>query len=66
MDCIFLAFNAEGFNKKEQALEVMCQRIERVFSVKILAMHDKSQKVLFGERILKMVNAAQAKKKGKK
>jgi len=58
MDCIFTNFLSEGFSTKEQALEVMCQRIERAFSVKLIAMHDKSQQVVFGERIVKLLQAS--------
>jgi hypothetical protein len=65
MDCIFMAFNAEGFNKREQALDEMCRRIERVFSVDIIAMHSKSKQVVFGDRLVKMLMASEGKKKKK-
>jgi len=65
MDCIFMAFNAEGFSKKEQALDEMCRRIERVFSVDIIAMHSKSKQVVFGDRLVKMLMASEGKKEKK-
>lgn len=63
LDCIFTAFLSEGFSTKEEALEIMCQRIERAFSVNIIAMHSKSKQVVFGDRLVKLLQASE---KGKK
>jgi hypothetical protein len=63
MDCIFTAFLSEGFSTKEEALEVMCQRIERAFSVNLIAMHSKSKQVVFGDRLIKLLQASESKKK---
>jgi hypothetical protein len=65
MDCIFLSFNSETFTSKEQALDEICRRAERVFGVKILALNasDESQ-VVFGDRVMKLLKAAE--QKGKK
>lgn len=63
MDCIFTSFLSEGFSTKEQALETLCQRIEQVFSVRIVALHDKSSQVVFGEKIVKLLQSRESKKK---
>lgn len=60
-DCIFTSFLSEGFSTKEDALEAMCQRIERVFSVRIIALHDKTKEVVFGDRIVKLLRLREKK-----
>jgi hypothetical protein len=55
LDCIALAFNSEAFSTKEESLEVLCKRIERVFGVDIVALHSKTKQVVFGDRLAKML-----------
>lgn len=61
LDCIFMAFNSEGFSKKEQALDEMCRRIERVFNVDIIAMHSKSKQIAFGQDLAKALDIMEKK-----
>ena len=55
LDCIALAFNSEAFSTKEESLEVLCKRIERVFGVDIIALHSTTKQTVFGDRLVKML-----------
>jgi len=60
MDCIALAFNSEGFTSKTDALDEICQRAERVFGVRILAIdEDDNNRVVFGEKLARLLKAAE-------
>lgn len=61
MDCICLHFNSEACTTKTDALEIICQRIERVFSVKIIALADENKQVVFGERLAQMLESTKTK-----
>jgi len=63
VDCIAMAFNSEAFNSKTEALDEILKRVERVFSVKCIAIHDKNHEVVYGERVAKLVAASSKKKR---
>ena len=61
MDCICLHFNSEACTTKTDSLDVLCRRLEQVFSVKIIALSDESKQVVFGERLAQMINSSKNK-----
>lgn len=51
VDCIALAFNSEVFEEKTTAVEVLLQRVERAFGIKILAVDNtEDANVLYASR----------------
>jgi hypothetical protein len=58
MDCICLHFNSEACTTKTDSLDEMCRRIERVFSVKVIALSDENKQVVFGERLAQMIESS--------
>lgn len=61
IDCIAMAFNSECYSEHIDALEETLKRVERVFGVKLLAVKDDTQRVVFGERLAAMINASETK-----
>ena len=56
MDCIFMSFNSEGFSARDEALDEICTRLERVFGVKVLALNAEDQsQVMFGEDLARLL-----------
>lgn len=57
LDCIFTAFNAEVFDTGAEALDEVCNRIERAFGVKIVAFDAQEESVVFGDQVARMIAA---------
>jgi hypothetical protein len=61
MDCICMHFNSEACTTKTDSLEILCRRLEQVFSVKIIAISDEAKQVVFGERLAQMLESTKTK-----
>jgi len=62
IDCIAMAFNSECYSEQSDALDETLKRVERVFGVKLIAIKDENQRVVFGERLAAMISASETKK----
>lgn len=63
VDCIAMAFNSECYSEHTDALDETLKRVERVFGVKLIAIKDENQRIVFGERLAAMISASEPKKK---